>query len=66
MEFVEPALDGRELYETTVVYAGLAATGDQLLHPEKYVLPEWEKLTWQEQDAWQARADELNEARRYG
>lgn len=27
------------------------------------LLPRWEDLSWAEKDAWQERADELNEAR---
>lgn len=27
------------------------------------VLPTWESLSWFDKDEWQARADELNEAR---
>ena len=27
-------------------------------------LPRWEDLTWPDKDAWQERADELNEARK--
>jgi hypothetical protein len=30
-----------------------------------YYLPPWDELSWAERDGWQARADELNEAR-YG
>ena len=56
MKFIEPALDGKDLYETTVLIAQVYDDG-----PGR----SWDELTWKERDAWEARADELNEARRY-
>lgn len=55
MEFIEPALDGKDLYETTVSLAWVY---------DGNVGRSWEQLTWNERDAWEARADEINESRR--
>lgn len=53
----EKALDGKTLYEATMdAYGGSCDIGLPALS--------WENLTWNEKDNWQAKADELNEARR--
>lgn len=48
------------LYEPETMYAAARELHEAYL---KVSLPSWEELSWDDKDDWQARADELNEAR---
>lgn len=58
----ERLTEGRTLYAAHRAYVGLVPVASNLLDPT-WNLP-WEELSWDEQDEWEAKADELNEARR--
>lgn len=51
----ERITDGRSLFEITATYAEAVQIPSTL---------SWEELPWNDQDAWEARADEINESRR--
>ncbi len=48
------------LYEPEPMYETARDLSMQYLD---YYMPPWDELSWADKDEWQARADELNEAR---